>query len=102
MGLFSTPPKRITQREYEGTFFKPGFLGSVHGNGSMEKIPDRHLPVLKAIMDNAINDVDHYRGGNFKGITAEKIPGIRKEMEETGQFNSKQIDHVESELKKRL
>ncbi|TRZ53767.1 hypothetical protein D4R99_00320 [bacterium] len=104
MGIFSTPPKRVTQKELEegktGLFSHEGSVYGKMKTGEDRLRPDK-LSVFKSIVEGSL-DSDRYKGRNYEGITPDEIEGIKKQMADSGHFNERQIAKAEKHLREKI
>jgi hypothetical protein len=100
-------PKRITDKELNGTSFKSGFYGGVKKKGMFdsEGLNDHELSTLKGIMSGH-QDEDSKRygvtGRRYGGINEGEAMQIIEQVKHHPDFNAGQKAHIEKNLKKYL
>ena len=104
MGLFTTPPKRVTQKELDG---RNGIFEHERGvYGEMKTGEDYLKPekfkVFKSIVEGSMANKDHYKGNDYSGIMSPEIDEIKKQMEDSGHFNERQITKAVKHLSEKL
>lgn len=104
MGIFSTPPKRVTQKELEegksGLFSHEASVYGKMKTGEDRLKPDK-LKIFKSIAEGSL-DNDRYNRKEYSGITSREVDEIKKQMKDSGHFNDRQIEKAEKELRKKI
>jgi len=104
MGLFWTPPKRITDRELKGTEFHPGALDGLKQTGffpDSSKLRPHEFEALESIV-KGYDDRGRHEGRSVSGITADEVDAMVQDMRANKTFSDKKIDHIEKHLRKNL
>lgn len=100
-------PKRITDKELNGTTFRSGFYSGVKKKGMFdsEGLNDRELSTLKGIMSGH-TDEDSKRHGimgrRYSGINEGEVKQIIEQVKRHPDFNAGQKAHIEKNLQKYL
>jgi hypothetical protein len=105
MGLFSTPPKRITKIELDGKLrllnSERGIYGQMKTGGYGEKLTPEKFKVFKSIVESSL-DTERHQGKDWSGITAKELPEIERHLKSSGHFNEKQIAKAMKHLNEKL
>lgn len=103
MGLFNTPPpKRVTEKELEGTAFTSGLYGRLRSGDY--KLNDTQFERFKEIASGYIKskDYSYSHPEAAHGLREDEITSLVQALKESKRYTSGQVAHIDKTLRKGL